>query len=165
MGIVTTIIPPLPPPPPQKINTHTHIHSLLRRPQAEAALRPQAPGAFLLRPKGNNLDLVLTVRVAAASSSSGTATAPTTTGGGGSGTSSGGGSSGSGSSSGGNGGGSGGSKKGSTAVVRHFVIRVIPPSPSSAPSFRCGSVGPYDDLEDLLYEVRERDNRYIYIHG
>ncbi|EWM22270.1 hypothetical protein Naga_102395g1 [Nannochloropsis gaditana] len=37
--------------------------------------------------------------------------------------------------------------------MQHFVIRTIPPSASTPPSFRCGSVGPFEDLEDLLYEI------------
>jgi hypothetical protein len=32
--------------------------------------------------------------------------------------------------------------------VRHFVVRVIPPStPAGPPAYRCGSVGPYTDLQ------------------
>lgn len=78
----------------------------ITRPEAEAYLQDKSPGYFLLRPKGNHLDLVLTAKTSEMQYHS----------------------------------------------VRHFVIRVI--SSTALPmQYRCGSIGPYEDLEDLLYEV------------
>jgi len=78
------------------------------RAEAEAYLQDKSPGRFILRPKGNHLDLVLSVKISELQYLS----------------------------------------------TRHYVIRVI--SSTTLPmQYRCGSVGPYEDLEDLLYEVRD----------